>query len=484
MGIATGGYSYFCTLNHSIQIEMQLSSFFKLAAVVASSVLVYGCSSTSKIPRPTEGYGTFNYTPTSSVVNVPIALSEKVLNAKINAEINGLLYQDNNMADDNMMVKVWKVQPIQVSLNGMAVDYRIPLKVWLKGGVTKLGITVAKEVELQIALKYHTAFSIGQDWSVSSKTNSTGFEWITNPEIGLAGFKIPIKAVADKIVNGMQSKVCSEIDGQIKSQFNVKSMIGTAWQQIQQPVLINKDYNVWLKLTPSEISATPFATKNGIISSTIGVKSTTEVLMSPKAPTYTPILKFPNFKVVQKPDGSFTFNLWTDLPYAEAEKMAMQQVKGQTFSAGSRKVTVNDIKIYGSDGKVIVAATLAGSFNGTVYFAGVPFYNHDKKAVEVKELDFEMQTRNILFKSAAWLFKSKIMDAMKEHMSFPVESYFKQAKDMANTSLKNNKSVQNLNINGIVDQIDIDTIYLTDKSFKVLGLAKGKLNVSLEGLNF
>lgn len=463
---------------------MQLRNYFQLLFLSAAGIFVQGCSSTSNIPRPSEGYGNFEYKPTSSVVSVPIALSEKVLNNKINTEINGLLYEDKNMADDNMMVKVWKVQPIQVSLNGMSVDYRIPLKVWLKGGFTKLGITVAKDVELQIALKYRTTLAISPDWTISSKTISTGFEWITNPEVSMAGFKVPVKVVADKIVNGMQGRVCSEIDGQIKSQFNVKTLMGDAWRQIQQPMLINKDYNVWLKVTPSEITATPFVTRNGVISSAVGVKSETEVLISPKAPTYTPVVKLPNFRVVPKSDGAFTFNIWTDIPYAEAEQMAIKEVKGKTFSSGSKKVTVNGIKIYGSNGKTIVAADLTGSFNGTIYFAGVPYYNHEKKSVEVKDLDFEMQTRNILFKSAAWLFKSTIKDALKENMVFPVTPYFNSAKNMANTSLKNNKSVKDVTINGVVDQIDIEDIFLTDKSFKVLGTAKGKLNVSLDGLNF
>jgi len=95
-----------------------------------------------------------------------------------------------------------------------------------------------------------------------------------------------------------------------------------------------------------------------------------------------------------------------------------------------------------------------------------------------------MQTKNILFKSAAWLFKSTIKDALKENMVFPVTSYFNTAKNMANASLKNNKSVKEVTINGVVDQIDIQDIFLTDKSFKVLGIAKGKLNISLDGLNF
>lgn len=463
---------------------MQLGNIAKLAAVVAVGFFIQGCSSTANIPRPSEGYTAFDYKPTTSVVNVPVSLSEKVLNTKINKEINGLLYQDNNMADDNMMVKVWKVQPIAVSLNGLSVDYRIPLKVWLKGGVTKLGITVAKDVELQIALKYRTTMGISPDWSITSKTVSTGFEWITNPSISLVGFNVPVKLVADKIVNGLQDKVCTEIDNQVKSQFNLKAMMGSAWQQIQQPMLINKDYNVWLKLTPTEITATPFATRNGVINSTVGVKSITEVVMQPTAPTYTPVLKLPNFKVVQKPEGNFTFNLWTDLPYSEAEKMVAKEVKGKTFTSGSKKVTVNTINIYGSNGKVIVAANLSGSFNGTVYFAGVPYFNHEKNCVEVKDLDFEMQTRNILFKSAAWLFKSTIKETVKQYATFPVDSYFASAKSMANASLKNNRMVQNVNINGVVDDIQIEDIYLTQNSFKILGNARGKLNITLEGLNF
>lgn len=463
---------------------MRVKSFYKLVIGLSFGFFIQGCSSTSTIPKPNEGYNSFDYKPTTSVVTVPVELSEKVLNGKINSEISGLLFEDKNMDDDNVMVKVWKVQPIGVQLNGMSVDYRLPLKLWLKGGMTKLGITVAKEVELQIALKYRTTFSIAPDWSVSSKTISTGFEWISNPEVSLVGFKVPVKYVADKIVNGLQSRVCSEIDNQVKTQLNIRSMMAGAWKQIQQPMLLNKDYNIWLKLTPSEIIATPFVTRNGIISSTVGVKSQTEVLVSSVAPTVALNAKLPNFRQVPKTDGQFTFNIWTDVPYSEAEQMAIKEVKGKTFDAGSKKVTVNSLQIYGSNGKVVVGANLSGSFNGTVYFVGVPVYNKEKKAVEITDFDFEMQTKNILFKSAAWLFKSTIKEKIKENLVFPISSYLNTAKNTANASLKNNHSVQNVTINGSVDQVDIDNIYLAEKSFKILGVAKGKLNVAVEGLNF
>lgn len=474
----------FVTLTIQKYFTMRVKSFNKLIIGLSMALFIQGCSSTSKIPKPNEGYTAFEYKPTLSVVNVPISLSEKVLNAKINSEINGLLFEDKKMEDDNVMLKVWKVQPIGVQLNGMSIDYRIPLKIWLKGGMTKLGITVAKEVELQIALKYHTTFAISSDWSVTSKTTSAGFEWITNPEVSLVGFKVPVKYVADKIVKGMQGRVCSEIDNQIKTQLNIKSQMANAWKQVQQPMLINKDYNLWLKLTPSEITATPFSTRNGIISTAIGVKSQTEVLVSTKAPVVAVQPKLPNFRLVNKADGQFTFNIWTDIPYAEAEQMAIKEVKGKSFSSGGKNVTVNTLQIYGSNGKVVVGANLSGSFNGTIYFVGVPVYNKEKHSVEVTDFDFEMQTKNILYKGAAWLFKSAIKDAIKQNLVFPIGGYLNTAKNTANASLKNNHSVQNIGINGAVDQIDIDNIFLADKSFKVLGVAKGKLNVAIEGLNF
>ena len=463
---------------------MQLGHLIKATALCAVAFYFSGCSSTSSIPKPTEGYKPIEYSSTTSVISVPVAISERVLNAKINEEISGLLYEDNDMDDDNLMVKVWKVQPIQVQLNGLSIDYRVPLKLWVKGGVTKLGITVAKDVELQIALKYRTAIGVTPDWNVTSKTASTGYEWISNPSVSLVGFKVPVKAIADKVVNSLQGKVCSEIDGQIAKQFNLKAMMSEAWQQIQRPILIDRSYNVWLKLTPTEITATPFATRNGIITSALGVKSQTEVLVSPTAPAYNATVKLPNFRIVQKPDSYFSFNILSDIPYTEAEQLAIKEVQGRTFEAGNKKVTVNSLQLYGSNGKVVVGVNLTGSFNGTVYFAGVPVYNKEKKAVEVVDLDFEMQTRNILMKSAAWLFKSTIRETLKENMCVPITSYIEDARKLANSNLKNNHAVKNISINGVVDQIDIGGIYLAEKSFKVLGVAKGKLNVSLEGLNF
>jgi hypothetical protein len=68
----------------------------------------------------------------------------------------------------------------------------------------------------------------------------------------------------------------------------------------------------------------------------------------------------------------------------------------------------------------VVNTRLSGSFNGEIYFIGKPEFNALDNTIEVRDLDFHVDTRNTLLRSASWLFKGTIKKKMASAMSFPL----------------------------------------------------------------
>jgi hypothetical protein len=274
------------------------------------------------------------------------------------------------------------------------------------------------------------------------------------------------------------------IDEQAKQYINIKQYVQQVWTQLQRPILLNPSYHVWLKLSPTELNLTPFVSEGGIVSTSVGVQVVSKVFVSANEPLPTSLSSLPAFKMMPKIPNELKLSIDINFPYAEAEQTLNTTMVGKSFEDGSRKVTVKEIKLYGSNGKVVVNALLEGSFNGRIYLTGIPAYNAATKAIEIINLDFAIDTRNVLLKSASWLFKSNILKKVAEKTVFPIGEYLLNAQNTANSSLNNKSTLKNIVLNGQLSRIDINSIFLSPKSFKIIGIAEGKMTVSIENLDF
>jgi hypothetical protein len=73
------------------------------------------CSTSNKIaalkPEPDDA-SPLVYETTASFINLPISVKLKDIENQTNTLMNGLIYEDNNIQDDNIEMKIYKVKPI------------------------------------------------------------------------------------------------------------------------------------------------------------------------------------------------------------------------------------------------------------------------------------------------------------------------------------------------------------------------------------
>ncbi|HNE29460.1 MAG TPA: DUF4403 family protein, partial [Saprospiraceae bacterium] len=170
------------------------------------------------------------------------------------------------------------------------------------------------------------------------------------------------------------------------------------------------------------------------------------------------------------------------IPFPEAERMARNVMVGQVFQSGRRKVRVEDIQLWGNNDKLVVNSRLSGSFNGNIYFIGRPVFNPQKNQVEVTDLDFHVDTRNFLHKTAAWMFKGTIRRQMAEAMVFPLEENIRELRGEVQNSLNHYELQPGIVLTGTVDSVVVENTYLTPSSIRVNLFSKGKLNLDVKGL--
>ena len=247
------------------------------------------------------------------------------------------------MIGNNMMVRAQKSDTISLRVDSSSVSYRVPLSLWIKydAGITNL------EAEGDIALAFHTAFSIKENWAIETETTLSGYEWLKKPKIRTLGISLPVGIIADLILKQSRETLTKTIDEMVASNFKLEDVIQETWDLMFDPILISEEYNTWLSVNPEKIAMTELESREDSIYSTIIVQSRPKVKMGEKPENSSP-LPLPPFRYVERsPKENISIHLQTDIPYSEAERIAKEELKGETFEQGSRSVTIEDIELFG-----------------------------------------------------------------------------------------------------------------------------------------
>lgn len=445
-------------------------------------LMLFSCKSTrfTEPPKPGESYPNFVDEPVESTITVPINISSQELIQSINRKITGILYEDNSFNDngnDGLMLRATKSRDIDLRLFSNVLKYRVPLKVWIKKSL----MFGAAEAEGELALNFKTTYKIGNNWGLESVTEVEYHEWLAKPVLKTALGDLSIETIANLFLNRAKGTLSQSIDKLVREQLNLRALVQPVWNSLQDPTLLSAEYNMWIKTTPLGISMTPLHSENDQIRGKIAVRCNNDVSFGEK-PTFRQNSDLPPLELVDDAPDEFQVRIATDVPFSEAERLAKNMIVGQSFESGKYKSTVENVRIWGSGEKLVVNALLSGSFKGNIYFIGKPEFNAAKNQIEMKDLDFHLDTKNFLHKSAAWLFKGTIRKKMADAMIFPIDENLKELRTSVQATLTNYQLAPGAVLNGNLEELTVEKTFTTPNSIRVNLFSKGKLAVDVKGL--
>ncbi|HLP95127.1 MAG TPA: DUF4403 family protein [Saprospiraceae bacterium] len=438
---------------------------------------------TTDAPKPPEQYNVGTDIPAvPSTLTIPVHLSVDELVRSLNTRLSGkALFEDYSFDDNNhdgLMMNAWKSQDITLFFSGNTVKYRVPVKLWIK---KELIFGATAEAEAELALNLKTTFTINADWSLSTQTDVEYHEWLRNPVLKTGIGDISVETIANLALNKSKKTLSKTLDQYVSQQISLKPYVQQAWEAIQQPVLLDETYRMWSKTTPLSIGITPLTTYNNALSTKIAVECLNDVSFGEK-PVFRENSSVPNLTLLQDAPDDFQMRFATDVPFAEAERLAKNMMVGQVFESGKKKVKIEDLALWGNNDRVVVNSRLSGSFNGNIYFIGRPAFNAEKNQIEVKDLDFHVDTRNMLMRSASWIFQGTIKRKMMQSMVFPLESQITELKSSVQQTLYNYEIQPGITLHGVLDSVAVQDTRVTPTGIRVDLLSVGKVNVDVKGL--
>lgn len=476
----------FSKLHLQSKINSMHRSLF-IAFFIVLAQLISSCGTTKKIEslKPEPNYSKeLVYEKQVSYVNMPVEMSVADMQNQLNKFLTGLIYEDNNIEDDNLMMKVWKQAPIILNENNGKIEMALPLKIWMKVryGFEQFGLKAYdnREINLNGIIKLTTT-PVFKDWKFTTSTEKISFEWNESPTINIAGKNIPATLLINPALALFKNKIARSIDESINQSLDIKPYVFNALEQISKPVEVNKDYHVWFAMQPVELYTNRAVIANKKITLVMGMKAYVETAINS-----TPSLQFDKNKILllsgEKLPDDFGVTIAGIVTYENAAALMQTNFTGKKFQSGSRSVTINKIDMWGKDGKMIVELNMSGSVNGNFYLSGVPVYDAVKKEIYISDVDFVLDSKNKLLALGDWIAHGTIANKIKENCHYSMSEQLTAAEATTKNYFNNYQPVKGVTVNGVLSSLNPTKIILTPNAIITTIEAKGKVAVSINGM--
>lgn len=462
---------------------------FLLVCFTLSSLL--GCSTSQKLatlkPEPDDA-SPIVYNNVPSFISIPIKVKLKDIENKTNSILTGLIYEDNDIEDDAIEIKIWKLAPINIKNskdpNIDKLTTILPLKATIKYriGTKTMGVNLynTKEFNLNGIVTLNSKVNLS-NWKLNTQTELVSLDWNESPTMSVFGKNMPVTYLINPSIKYFKSKIEKKIDEAIEKSMDFKPNVLAALEKICAPFQMNEHYESWLRIVPIEIYATNSQLKNDTFLLQMGMKCTMETIIG-----QAPESKFNADKIilkaVSKIPSQINANIIAVSSYQDASRIMTKNFAGQEFASGSRKVKVQVVNIWHKSGKMVIALDLTGSLNGTIYLAGFPKYDAEKKEIYFDELDYVLDTKSTLMRTANWLAQGLILKKIQQNCRYSIKPNLEEGKKTMMNYLNNYSPMKGVFVNGRMEDIQFQKIELSQNAIIAFIKVNGEINISVNGL--
>ena len=286
------------------------------------------------------------------------------------------------------------------------------------------------------------------------------------------------------ITNQVMKGLVAELDAAKKDldknygSTDLKPRMQQIWNQL------TSSYNLyglgWLKMNPRAVHLNRLEAKNDSLYLSLGLSARPIISFEQPVDSPSPVPHISN--VATRPG----FNIFLDamLNYDSLSQLMSQQVAGKSFDFKKafvkKQFIIDSCKIYGGGfDKLIIRLHFSGTNHGVIYLTGQPWYDTDKRVIEIINMDFDIKTKNLLLGSAGWLFDKKITREITKFARFELGGYIDSAKVTINTQL-NQEWMPGISSNGTINEIRLIRMYPMQQHLVIRSNCEGNLQVKVD----
>lgn len=468
-----------------------------LAAFLAV-VMLASCSHKINPARPNLGQTEFRLDSVPvSEINVPIRISMKPLTMLAEKNVDTLFtsagYPDGWVQEgcDTRYKYVFRRGPLQMKASGSNLNLGFTGYYKIVGSTRAcvMGAAVSPwtppcrcgfdEPERRVNVSFTNTLTIAPDYKARLTIRRNEPQPLDKCEVCFWG-----QDITGQVMNGLKAELDAAKADMDKSYgvVDLKPRFQQVWDQL------NRVYNVygmgWLQMNPQRMRVNSIFARNDTINLTLGLLAKPVISFEKPGELLTVLPSMYDF--AQREDLSVYLD--AVLNYDSLSGLLNQKLANREFDFNKgpvrKKFVIKNCQLSGEGNeRLIIRIDFAGSNEGVFYLTGKPAYDRSSHVLEIRDVDFDVQSRNTLLKSAEWLFNKRITNEIARNARFDLTAYLDSARLNINQQL-NREWMKGIRSAGSIREISLEGIFPFSRHLLIRANCKGSLAVQVDSLDF
>ncbi|WP_215225300.1 DUF4403 family protein [Echinicola shivajiensis] len=423
-----------------------------------------------------------------SKVNVPLEIPLRYIEKNLNRELSQLLYSDQGLDMGNGLMadlEVSRTGDIALSASGQKqLEIEIPLKLKGKINIEKklFGQTISTAIPFDEGLKPRVSFisEIGRNWDIGI-SNINIESWGRSLKYNLLGYEFDLEPMLEKHVEKMLD---DQLTGDNLTRISFRDMIQETWEAYGRPVKIEHEgFDAYVYTVPHKIKVKEKFTTDQKLELTIGIEG--EVFTQIGSEPLVELSPLPRLYYNDDSENYLDITLPLSIPYQDMDKYLNDMLAGQSFKMdASTQLIPKAFKTQNFGNKALVKVdfvvnrTGKKNISGNIYLVGKPTYDPLREAIVFEEIDFDLNTKNILANSASWMKQGQLLEEIQKYASYPIGNYIKEARmELQQQGYIDTKFAS---FRVIRPALEVEGIYTTKEDIRLYLKSTGQMEVKLK----
>jgi hypothetical protein len=319
-------------------------------------------------------------------------------------------------------------------------------------------------------IKLKSDVELTSNYRIKSTTSFTEFTPIDPCRVTFA--QININDVLMSQIRPELGNLAKMIDAEIGKQ-DLKPYILPVWKALQEDIKIPA--TGYLRFQPQSLSVSEINMNGSILNFNVGLTATPTIQSSP---WNKPTTALPALTPYKKGSG---FEVYTDLKmnYDSLSQQLFEIMKTEQFAMGKEKINITSLKLFPAGEKLGVAVGFTGTKKGTFYLLGNPDFDNTKSSLALKNVEYDIATKNVLIKTAKWMMDETIRKKLEEQMVFDLSDLMNLTKKSIAESL-NQTLDGGIKIKGQLKSLSISGWSLQQDALWVRAKTMGDIQVIMD----
>ncbi|WP_246559332.1 DUF4403 family protein [Citrifermentans pelophilum] len=404
-----------------------------------------------------------------STINLKIETSAADLGNILNQSIKKELYKGQGSLGTS--VEILRAGAVGVTAANDLIYLSIPVQLTFGYGMFTTG-------PLKTDLRFKVKVNVSPDWRLVTELYYTGLSDGLADNVRLGVVTLKPKSLVEGVTQPVQKLLAPVIDSKINDAVKLRDKIAPLWRNAFNPVLVDKNFNAWLKLAPEKIVMSPLSASNNRLRLSIGLITAAEIVIGPK-PVAPPVRPLPQLQQLATFDNQFHIQLATNIYFADLITALNPILINKTFG-DDKKITVRSFSLKSDEGRLVIDLAATGDFDGELTLIAKPVYDSQRNSLTFDDIDFDTRNAGVLVGVGSWLFNSTIRNAIKEKLNTTIIDQLETARAKASAALARIKLAEHVDLSGTVKSLKLgEALVATDRlSLQVYVL--GEAGISLK----